>query len=322
MLKLKTKSGWYHVHGTSPNGQRIRKALKTRDRKLAEEAKAALETKIFRNHIYGKNVSMTFDECALEYVKTGHEKRFILKLAAYFQGRPLDTITGGEIIDAGSKIYPKVKNSTVNRQVITPAQAIINFGHERGWCRAIKVNRLFVPKSHSKAVNLKYILALLDECNPYLAALVIFLNQTGRRLGEAISISDAMVDYKKREIYLPKTKNGEGAVVIITSHLAAVLKELPARNGKVFGYNSRSAVRHALLRATKRAGIEYLSTHQIGRHSFATTLAKLGWHPKKVATAGGWKSTAMVTEIYTHLENEAEDASNEMAGIWQGQKKE
>ncbi len=86
-----------------------------------------------------------------------------------------------------------------------------------------------------------------------------------------------------------------------------ILSELPARNGRVFGYKSKSSVRKAMKRATEKAGLPYRTFHEPGRHSFATQLAKLNWNPKKIAEAGGWKTNAIVNEIYTNLEDAGEE---------------
>ena len=131
----------------------------------------------------------------------------------------------------------------------------------------------------------------------------MFLNQTGRRVGDAIGVESQHLDLKTLEIHIPKTKNGDPFTAYITTELAERLSRLPERNGKVFGYNSRSAIRSALKHACKEANIEYLGTHQIGRHSFATKLNAAKWGSKAIAEAMGAKSVRLVAEIYEHPED-------------------
>lgn len=49
----------------------------------------------------------------------------------------------------------------------------------------------------------------------------------------------------------------------------------------------------------------YLSTHQVGRHTFAARLLNAGFDIKTVKEAGRWKKLAIVDETYGHLEQRA-----------------
>jgi integrase len=74
-----------------------------------------------------------------------------------------------------------------------------------------------------------------------------------------------------------------------------------SRHGQVFAWKDRQSVNRALKRAATRAGVEYLSTHQQGRHTFA---AGLRIHAKRdlrgLMEDGGWKSIQSVMR-YMHL---------------------
>ena len=308
-LQVKWVNGWAQLSGTGPDGQRIRRALKTRDPKQAEQARAQIESRLWQSNLYGKSEVITFDECALAYIEDGGDKRFIMAVARHFQGWRLKDITPKDIRDAAKSIYPAAGPATWNRQGITPARAVINFGHQQGWCAPIRVRHFPAEKPTRRAVDRKYIDRLIGECNPHLAAIVLFINQTGRRIGDVMRIEPRHVDLRNLTITIPKTKNGDPFTAHITAELAARLSDLPARGGKVFGYNSRSAVRNALKRAAARAGVEYLGTHQIGRHSFATSLSNAGWGTKEIAEAGGWKSTRIVAETYDHPDDPARRAA-------------
>ena len=63
------------------------------------------------------------------------------------------------------------------------------------------------------------------------------------------------------------------------------------RTGPVVAYAHRSALRKALKAAAKRAGVPYLSTHQVGRHTFATWMrqhARMDLPALKAVV--GWRS--------------------------------
>ena len=312
-LRLHCRNGWFHVSG-SVAGQRIRQSCGTRDRREAEQVRAQAEAKAFQRRVYGADAVVTFEEAALAYMEQGGERRFLLPLLGHFKGRQLRSIQPGDIRDAAVALYPHAAPATRNRQGIAPAQAVINFGHQRGWCPPIKVARFKAEKPKRQAVGRDYIDRLRAECNPYLSALMLALYQTGMRVGEAIAMRPRDLDLQGHKAHLPKTKNGEAYDVDLTTELVVALANLPPRNGRVFGYQSRDSVRKSLVRACRRAGVQYLGTHQAGRHSFASFLSSLGWHAEDIADAGRWKSVRMVSETYVHPERAGKRAAEAFSG--------
>ena len=122
-------------------------------------------------------------------------------------------------------------------------------------------------------------------------------------------MSPSWLDMTSLRVFIPDTKNGEPATVVITSEVAELIAKLETRHGRVFGYVHRSSLYNTLRRACKKAGVEYLGTHQPGRHSFATSLSEAGWGTKAIAEAGGWKSTRLVAETYEHPVDAQEKAA-------------
>ena len=65
-------------------------------------------------------------------------------------------------------------------------------------------------------------------------------------------------------------------------------------------YSSRFNVNNELKRTCEKAGIEYLSTHKVGSHTFATNLALYANMDAKALTeTGRWKDPKS-THHYTH----------------------
>lgn len=297
-LQIKWINGWAYVHGTGPDGKRIRRTLETQDAGRAEEARAHLEARLWKVKHYGAEAVVTFEEAALAYAGDGGEARFLVKIAEQLHGKVLREITPRMIRDAAKRAYPTAKPATVNRQGIGPARAVLNYGHAQGWCAPIRVEGFEVTQPRKKAVGQDY----LDALRPYLPArmyaLLMFLHYTGRRIGEALDITPDQIDGVR--VFLPDTKNGEDAIAIMPPQLAALMSSLEPIDGRVFGYAARSSVYPTLRRAAKKAGLEYLGTHQLGRHSYATALHGAGWNSKQIADAGGWKTAALVDKTYIH----------------------
>lgn len=307
-LKIKWVNGWAHVTGTDPNGRRIRRALKTKDPRRAEEKRAHLEAQLWRADLYGAEKVVTFAEAALSYAEDGGDTRFIIKITEQIGDMRLRDVTPKVIRDAAKRAYPGTANSTINRQGITPARAVINYAHEQGWCAPIKVKQLPTEKPKRKAVSRDYLEDMREYLPPRLYTLMLFLRQTGRRVSEAIALKPD--DRNGFSLTVGKTKNGEPITVKITPEVAALLDEIEPRHGRLFGYRDRSSLYPTLRRAAKKAGVEYLGTHQPGRHSFATALLEAGMPDRAIAEAGGWKSVRMVTDIYQHPSEPNVQAAN------------
>ncbi|MEH6772888.1 MAG: tyrosine-type recombinase/integrase [Cereibacter changlensis] len=297
-LQIKWIGEWAYAHGTGPDGKRIRRALKTQDPRRAEEIRAALEAKLWRAGLYGADTVITFDDCALSYAQDGGEARYLVAITTQLTGMRLKDITPKIVRDAAKRAYPNASNATINRQAITPAGAVINYGHEQGWCAPIKIKRLPVEKPKRKAVDRDYLAALKPHLPIRAYAIMLFLHQTGRRVSEALELTPDRLENGRA--FIPKTKNGAEAYAYLTPELSGIISQIEPRHGLVFGYIDRSSLYPTLRRACLKAGVEYLGTHQVGRHSFATSLSKAGWGAKAIAEAGGWKTTRMVSETYEH----------------------
>lgn len=309
-LEIRWVNGWAHVTGHGPDGARIRRALGTRDPRHAEEARAALETRLWKAGLYGPGQTITFAEAALAYARDGGEARFLVRVTEVLGGRRLQAITPRDVREAARKAYPHGAPATVNRQGIVPAQAVINYGHAQGWCNPIRVRGLAVPKVRKTAVGRPY----LDALRPYLPlrlfALMIFLHTTGRRSGDALALVVDDVDLDRLRVIIRDPKNGEPTVAYLTTEVAELLAAIMPGEGSVFGYAANSSLYPTLRRACAKAGVPYLGTHQVGRHSFATTLDNAGWSSKAIADAGGWRSPSLVQNSYIHPVSAGEKAAS------------
>lgn len=319
-LKIVWIDGWAQAHGTGPDGKRIRKSLKTRDPRRAEEARANIEARLWKIGLYGAEAVVTFDECAVAYAEDGGEARFLPKITAQLAGRTLKSITPKEIRDAARRAYPAAKAATINRQGISPARAVMNYGHKQGWCGPMKVEGFPIETPQRRAVDRPYLDALCDHLPERMAVLMRFLNATAVRISEAIRVDVEDVDLKMMRVLIRRTKNGEPRIVYLTSEVAEGIARIMPETGRVWDYAARSSVYPTLRRACKKAGIPYLGTHQIGRHSFATMLDASGWTAKQIAEAGGWKSPQLVAKTYSHPVGAAESAAQEIGRISAGGK--
>lgn len=305
-LQLKNRNGIWYAVGTI-GGKRIRESLDTRDKAVAEEIRAQYEARVWKRHTYGEEAVRLFEEAAISYMEQGGEGRFLANIIKHFKGRAVGTIKPAEIRAMAMKLYPVGAPSTRNRQAIIPARAVVNHAHDLGWCGPLKVKMFDVPKSRKhKPVDRKWLNAFMAQADKdklgHLSAIVLFMNQTGARISEAVNLMGEHVDLSQRVAVLAKTKTDEWSVRHLTAELVARMAGLGIAEGeRVFRYTDPKAVNRRIAAVCKRAKIEKRSTHSAGRHSFGTNaMAVPGADIKAAMDAGGWKSAKLFLETYVH----------------------
>ena len=93
---------------------------------------------------------------------------------------------------------------------------------------------------------------------------VRFALETAMRRGVIAGMTWDDVNFKKKTITLPNTKNGERRVVSLSSEAVGILSAIPRRiDGRVFGYTDPHSITWAFIHACKRAGIEDLTFHDL-----------------------------------------------------------
>lgn len=320
-LRIIARNGVWHATGTVA-GDRVRQSLGTRDKAQAEELRAALEARLWKRHTYGEEAVRTFEEAALKYLQAGGEGRFVPPILHHYKGRNVATIKPGELREAALTIYPKGTAATRNRQAVTPARSIINHAASLGWCQPIKVDLFPVPQSRKhKPVSRAWIEAFMRQADqdslPHLSAIVLFMNQTGARVSEAVRLEGQHVDLGSRIALLERTKTDEWSARYLTAELALRIGALGMTHGSpVFRYTDPKAVNRRIAAVCARAKIEARTTHSAGRHSFGTNAMNVpGASIKAAMEAGGWKSVSLFLRTYVH----AEDGGREIAAKFDAQ---
>lgn len=137
----------------------------------------------------------------------------------------------------------------------------------------------------------------------------------GLRVSEACRLCIADIDSKRMVIHIRQAKGGKDRYVMLSQVLLKTLRAyFKEHRPSVFlfegnsgdGHVSREAVRSALRRAGKKAGVSKALTPHMLRHSFATHLTELGVNLRVVQELMGHehiKTTSGYTSISTrHLQ--------------------
>ncbi len=300
-LVLWKRGKCWHYRGTIA-GKRLRASTNAEKRSDAAKIAMRIQTKVWQEYVDGPRATLTFADAAQAYRLAGKSTRFLDALEAHWGDIRVMDITAGAIIAAANKIYPKAQNSTKNRHVIGPTQAVINHAAEMGLCNSIRVRRLKEAVKVKKPVTIEWLRAFMDQANPHLGALACFMFLTGARISEAIDVRWRDVDFEARRVLIRQSKISEERRAHRPAMLIVAMSNIQSNrepSEKVFKYSSRFTAEPQWQKAIERAGLEYLSFHCC-RHGFATALLHKGVDPVTVAKLGGWASTQHVFKTYGH----------------------
>jgi integrase len=237
------------------------------------------------------------------YLDQGKSSRFLGPLLDYFGSTRLKDIDQAAIDRAARALYPKVAHSTVNRQLITPMRAILISAAKRRLCPRPDLEIREVKHVQRKSVSRDWLRKFMAEASPHLAGLMCLMAFTGVRVGKACDLTWHDVDLARGFATIGIDKNGKLHRVALGATVIAAVANIPGpRSGKVFKYKERRSVYGVIRRTCERAGIEYLATHQPGRHTFATWFLEEGHNLEALRQAGNWRSARLIMERYAHLE--------------------
>lgn len=158
---------------------------------------------------------------------------------------------------------------------------------------------------------------LLEAASAHLRPILVVALSTGMRRAEILNLKWKHVDFKKREIFIEKSKNGSPRKIDINSALLDELTRLKNRinNQQYVFINPRTGkpykkVQRSFERARSNAKIEELRFHDL-RHTFASRLIERGVDIVKVKEFLG-HSTVRTTERYIHPDREEKKKAVEL----------
>lgn len=253
----------------------------------------------------------TFSEAAASYVEHGGEGRYLAKILPHLGSTPLESIFPFDVRQLAKALFPTQSNSTRNRCVITPIRAVCYHGSDRGWGPQSRIKNFKQDRpQRKKAASQAWLHAFVRQCAkddlPHVAAIVLFMSQTGARVSEAVELRWRDLDLTTRSALLVKTKTDTNSVRHLTDQLVGRLYELrPGADteDRVFRYKNRHAVNERIAAVCLRAGITYKPSHTCGRHAFANNTLAMGIDIKSIMDAGGWRSAAVFLGTYANPRN-------------------
>jgi len=235
------------------------------------------------------------------------------KLADLF----MDKITGEVVAKYRDQRLTQVSNNTVRLELAFLSVVFEQARKEWGLAVSNPVRQIRMPKPgkpRTRRLEAGEEEALLAACAAsgahYLHSFVVLAIETAMRFGELAGVTWANVNFEKRTIYLPDTKNGQARTVPLSTRAVAALQILPRSiSGRLFSAKPGS-IRSAYLIAVQKAKagshegiLMNLRFHDL-RHEAVTRLFEKGLNPIEVGMVSGHKTLSML-QRYTHLKPES-----------------
>lgn len=318
-LKLYRRGKVWYVRGTI-RGHRYEESTGTGSKPHAEAFRVNREREILDGVYLGRQATL-FSQAAVVYMEKGGERRYLAPLIEQWGTRRLSEITPEEVSRFARERFGDLKPATVKRHLYTPLNAVMRCAHREQMAPLVVFNPPKVKRDPVAYADDRWLATFFEHAHFRVASIVLFMTLTGARVTEACRLTPADVDLDRAEALLRMTKSGRSRRLSLAPVLVEALRRCLTETAaeiegtlRVFGYAERYSVNQAIERVCAKAGLPYLSSHQVGRHTFAARLLREGASLKLVQEAGGWATIQMVAEVYGHLEQQAIDDTVRAAG--------
>lgn len=237
-------------------------------RRLKAEREAAIESGDWpARQTVARPDTSTFIGAAVNYMETGHRKRYVAKLIKYFGETPVDDIDQAAIDQAAVTLHPNVTPATRNTCVYTPVSAIL-----RHVGRKLELKRPEGAKGRMVTDALTpddafAIIRAAESFDPEYALLLRFLLYTGCRLGEALALRWEDIRIEERAARVRTSKNGDPREMLLREDLCMALQVRSQPVGRVFRFRQGGWLKTLLLRSRLAAcGLAMPSRPDRGKH--------------------------------------------------------
>lgn len=156
---------------------------------------------------------------------------------------------------------------------------------------------------------------LLDATSSDFGPLILFAIETAMRRSEIAGIRWSHVDFKKKHVHLPKTKNGEARSVPLSPKALQILRALPRNiDGSVFKLQP-DTITKKFSNTVKKAGLVDLRFHDLRHEATSRLFENTDLDLMEVKGITGHKSLQMLSR-YSHLR--AHRLADRLAGAKRG----
>jgi len=322
ILKRKYKASWkYRVQITRAGFKTLFKTFDTRTQ--AKKWARLMETKIDTGSLsdYSEASKLTFGDLLERYLFEGkHATKKDKRNIEYRVGSirkdiiadtnllRLSTRHIAEYRDRKLKVWSPTtfnKHKSLISIIIDVAMNDWGIYLPHNPCKLVKREKEPNPRNRI-LVNGEY-KRLIDACalskSKYLKPMVQFSIETAVRQGELLRIRYEDINFNKRTLFIPETKNGEARTIPLSEKALLILASIPRQfDGKLFPM-SRDSLKVPWNDALRVAVIKNFRWHDLRRHACSRLFEK-GLSVPEVQLFSGHKDPRILLNTYTKLSPE------------------
>ena len=131
----------------------------------------------------------------------------------------------------------------------------------------------------------------------YLWPIIQIALETGMRRGEILSIEWRNVDFERKQVLLPLTKNGYARIVPLNDFVISIIQEIPKSSEEIFPITD-NAFRQAWQRLRSRANLDDLKFHDL-RHEAISIMFENGMSIPQVKATTGHRT---VSQLFRYVQ--------------------
>lgn len=328
-LEYYPREGVYWVRGRPGDGEKyIRRSLRTADEAIAEAAVREIDAAARKRRILGPDASkpqdeLTFNSAVGLYSPSRSDARYLIPVVKKIGKERVKDITPAAVRALARQLYPDASTDTWQRQVITPVRSVINNAHELGRCSPIRI-KAFDQKERVKQDVLRgkqsrvprtpgswaWLLAFCEVADPRDAALAYFMFRHGYRVGQSVAMKrrdDMDLGAARVRVHASKGHPAhwvdlDPEEVVMIANLAPPFRRAGADHVFRIPSANNGALHGRWQTACKRAGIEYLSPHEAGRHGYGTEMIVRQRVDPVTAAEDKWSDPSVMLKTYAHAE--------------------
>jgi integrase len=318
-------SGIWYVDIVLPNGKRVKRSTRNKDKKAAQEYHDKVKAESWRIEHLGDKPEHLFDEAAVMYLKSCaglRDYRSKVSQMRYwvqcFKGQTIRSLTTDIIMDAvpeNKRVQsggPLPMNPATKNRYLATLSKLLNLCVNRGWLDAapkiLKFKEAEIRESFMTVEQAQTFLGVMAE--GWMKEVCRFALATGMRAGEILSLEWRHVDVARKTaaVTAANAKSGSGRAVPLNFDAMGVILSRYGKHDKFVFARVDSATaevdRRTFKRAVKDAGLpETFRFHDL-RHTWASFHAQAGTSALVLQQLGGWKTLAMLNR-YAHFNMES-----------------
>ncbi len=311
-------SGNWYIDYYLPNGSRIQRSAKTKNKRQAQELHDRLKAEAWRQHHIGDvKPRHTWQEAVVRYLKEQSEKKSLV--TDKYHLRWLDSHLSSLFLDDINKSMLEVikeekrktgaSNATVNRVLATVKKILNAAKNEWEWLDTVPtVKMLTEPNARVRWLSEDEEQRLFEQLPTHLAAMTRFSLATGLRESNVTGLQWSQIDIQRQcaWIHASQSKNKKPISVPLNETALSVIREQMGKHlTHVFTYKSKPIAKAgstAWQNALAQAQIDNFRWHDL-RHTWATRHVMAGTPLHILKELGGWHSIEMVM-VYAHLSSD------------------